>query len=56
MKVVLWGLIAGLLIKMAISLMIAHVFPLPHPDRPAWNTAKEEALARAAAAEERVSP
>jgi hypothetical protein len=51
----LWAMTAGLLVKLALSAVIAHWFPLPPPDRPVWNTAKEEALAEASAAEDRAS-
>ncbi len=55
MKALLWGLTAGLLVKLVFSMVLTHWFPVPHPERTTWNTAKEDALARAAAAEERAS-
>jgi hypothetical protein len=51
----LWAMTAGLLVKWALSAVIAQCFPLPPPNGPAWNTAKEEALASAMAAEDRAS-
>jgi hypothetical protein len=51
----LWVMTAWLLVKLALSAVIAQWFPLPPPNRPAWNTAKEEALAEASAAEDRAS-
>jgi hypothetical protein len=39
----------GLGIQLGISAAVTHWFPRPHPDRIAWNTAKESALTRAAA-------
>lgn len=52
-RFLLWAMTGVLLVKLALSALIAHWFPLPPPDHPAWNTAKEEALARATAAEDR---
>lgn len=54
-RFMLWAMTGGLLAKLAFSALIAHWFPLPPPDRPAWNTAKEEALAGALTAEDRAS-
>ena len=54
-KFLLWGMSGGLLAKLALAVVIAYWFPLPPPDGPAWNTAKEEALAGAVTAEDRAS-
>ena len=47
MKPVLFVLILGLLIKLALSAVITHWIPRPNPDRVAWNVAKEAALNKA---------
>ena len=51
-RFLLLGMTGGLLAKLAFAVVIAYWFPLPPPDRPAWNTAKEEALAGAMTAED----
>ena len=54
-RFLLWAMTGGLLLKLAFFAVIAQWFPLPPPDHPAWNTAKEEALAGAITAEDRAS-
>ena len=54
-RFLLWAMTGVLLVKLALFAVIAHWFPLPPPDHPAWNTTKEEAQAGAMAPEGRAS-